>query len=73
MGNNRIRAVAIAICGLAQWGANFIVTWSFPVLTGQDGIGVGPTYLIYTFFAAFSAFFVAKFIQETKGKELEEM
>ena len=73
MFNNRIRAVAIAICGLAQWGANFIVTWSFPVLTGKDGIGVGPTYLIYTFFAAFSIFFVAKFIKETKGKELEEM
>jgi sugar porter (SP) family MFS transporter len=73
MFNNRIRAVAIAICGLAQWTANFIVTWSFPVLTGKDGIGVGPTYMIYTFFAAFSIFFVAKFIKETKGKELEEM
>ena len=73
MFNNRIRAVAIAICGLAQWTANFIVTWSFPVLTGKDGIGVGPTYMIYTFFAAFSIFFVAKFIKETKGKVLEEM
>lgn len=73
MFNNRIRAVAIAICGLAQWGANFVVTWSFPVLTGKDGIGVGPTYAIYSFFAIFSIFFVAKFIQETKGKELEDM
>jgi sugar porter (SP) family MFS transporter len=73
MFNNRIRAVAIAICGLAQWGANFVVTWSFPVLTGKDGIGVGPTYAIYSFFAIFSIFFVAKFINETKGKELEEM
>jgi sugar porter (SP) family MFS transporter len=73
MFNNRIRAVAIAICGLAQWGANFIVTWSFPVLTGKQGIGVGPTYAIYSFFAIFSIFFVAKFIKETRGKELEEM
>jgi len=73
MFNNRIRTVAIAICGLAQWGANFIVTWSFPVLTGKQGIGVGPTYAIYSFFAIFSIFFVAKFIKETKGKELEEM
>ena len=73
MFNNRIRTIAIAICGLAQWFANFVVTWTFPVLTGQDGIGVGPTYMLYTFFATFSILFVAKFIKETKGKELEEV
>lgn len=73
MFSNRIRAIAISICGLAQWMANFIVSWSFPVLTGESGIGVGPTYMIYTAFAAFSAFFVIKFIKETKGKALEEM
>ena len=73
MFNNRIRTIAIAICGLAQWFANFVVTWTFPVLTGKDGIGVGPTYALYSFFAIFSIFFVAKFIKETKGKELEEM
>ena len=73
MFNNRIRAVAIAVCGLAQWFANFAVTWSFPILTGKSGIGPGPTYLLYTFFAAFSIFFVAKFIRETKGKQLEDM
>ncbi len=73
MFNNRIRAVAIAICGLVQWFANFIVTWSFPILTGKNGIGAGPTYLIYTLFAAISIFFVLKFIQETKNKDLESM
>ena len=73
MFNNRIRAVAISVCGLAQWGANFLVCWSFPVLAGEHGIGVGPTYLIYTAFAAISIFFVAKFTTETKGKALEEM
>ncbi len=73
MFNNRIRTMAIAICGLAQWFANFIVTWTFPVLTGKDGIGVGPTYGIYSLCAIFSIFFVARFIKETKGKELEEM
>ena len=73
MFNNRIRTIAIAICGLAQWFANFVVTWTFPVLTGKDSIGVGPTYALYSFFAIFSIFFVAKFIKETKGKELEDM
>lgn len=73
MFNNRIRAVAIAVCGLAQWGANFLVSWSFPILASRNGIGVGPTYLIYTIFAVISFFFVALFVKETKGKELEEM
>ena len=73
MFNNRIRAVAIAICGLAQWGANFLVSWSFPVLVGKDGIGIGPTYLIYTTFAAISFVIVAKLVNETKGKKLEAM
>ena len=73
MFNNRIRAVAISICGLAQWGANFLVSWSFPVLVGEHGIGIGPTYLIYTTFAAISFMFVAKLIKETKGIKLEAM
>lgn len=73
MFNNRIRAVAISICGLAQWMANFLVTWSFPILTGRHGIGVGQTYLLYTLFAFVSIFFVSKFIRETNGKQLEEM
>lgn len=73
MFNNRIRGMALAICGLVQWFANFLVTWSFPILTGKNGIGVGPTYLLYTFFAAISIVFVVKFIQETNGKRLEEM
>ena len=73
MFNNRIRAVAISICGLVQWFANFLVSWSFPILTGKSGIGVGPTYLLYTLFAAISIFFVVKFINETKCKHLEEM
>ena len=73
MFNNRIRAVAISVCGLAQWFANFLVSWSFPILTGKSGIGVGQTYLLYTAFALISIFFVVKFVRETKGKQLEEM
>ena len=73
MFNNRIRAIAISVCGLAQWGANFLVSWSFPILASRNGIGIGPTYLIYTTFSVISFFFVALCVKETKGKELEEM
>lgn len=71
MFNNRIRAVAIAVCGLAQWGANFLVTFTFPILSGTAGPGL--TYALYTFFAFTSIFFVWKFVKETKQKALEEM
>ena len=71
MFNNRIRAVAIAVCGLAQWLANFLVTFTFPILSGS--VGPGFTYALCTFFAFTSIFFVLKFIKETKQKSLEEM
>lgn len=68
---NQIRGSGLAVAGLAQWLANFLVTATFPVLL--VGIGLSLTYGIYTFFAALSAVFVLYFVHETKGLELEEM
>lgn len=73
MFSNQIRALAIAVCGVAQWLANFAVSWSFPVLSGSGGIGVGATYFIYAACAFASFIFVMVFVRENKGKELEEM
>ncbi len=68
---NQIRGSGLAIAGLFQWLANFLVTSTFlPLLTG---LGLSVTYGIYTFFAALSVVFVLGFIRETKGKEHEEM
>ncbi|MDZ8118596.1 sugar porter family MFS transporter [Pontiella agarivorans] len=68
---NQIRGSGLAIAGLAQWGSNFLVTWTFPMLLA--GIGLGGAYGIYTAGAVISVFFVMKFVQETKGVELEDM
>lgn len=68
---NQIRGSGLAIAGLAQWGSNFLVTWTFPMLLA--GIGLGGAYGIYTAGAVISAFFVMKYVHETKGIELEEM
>lgn len=68
---NQIRGSGLAIAGLAQWLANFIVTASFPVLLA--GIGLAAAYGIYALFAVLSVVFVLTMVQETKGKELEEM
>ncbi|MDR0304638.1 MAG: sugar porter family MFS transporter [Chitinispirillales bacterium] len=71
MFNNRIRTAALAVAGLVQWLANFTVSTTFPSLV--KGIGLGGSYGIYAFFAIFSFFFVLNKVQETKGKELEDM
>ncbi|HEY0573889.1 MAG TPA: MFS transporter, partial [Pseudonocardia sp.] len=70
MFNNKIRAVALAVAAAAQWIANFIVSTTFPPLAN---IGLGLAYGIYTLFAFLAALFVIKYVQETKGKELEDM
>lgn len=69
---NQMRGSALAIAGLAQWGANFLITWTFPILLAS-AIGLAGAYSIYTFFSLFSVFFVMWYIKETKGKELEQM
>ena len=68
---NQIRGSGLAIAGLAQWGSNFLVTWTFPMLL--VGIGLGGAYGIYTAGALISVFFIIKYVKETKGIELEDM
>lgn len=68
---NQLRGSGLAVSGLAQWGSNFLITMTFPMLL--VGIGLGGAYGIYTFFAALSVWFVLRFVHETRGKELEEM
>jgi SP family sugar:H+ symporter-like MFS transporter len=68
---NQMRGSALAVAGLAQWGANYLVVQSFPAMA--DGLGLAGTYMLYTVAAVISIFLVRSFINETKGKELEEM
>lgn len=69
---NQIRGSSLAVAGLAQWGANFLITFTFPYLLASS-LGLSGAYGIYAFFSAFSIFFVLKLVKETKGKELEQM
>ncbi|MCC5908729.1 MAG: sugar porter family MFS transporter [Balneolaceae bacterium] len=68
---NQFRGAALAICGLVQWGANFMITMTFPILLGS--IGLGFSYGIYASFGVIAYFFVRKFVKETKGRTLEDM
>jgi SP family sugar:H+ symporter-like MFS transporter len=68
---NQIRGSALAVAGLGQWVANYLVVQSFPWMAAN--LGLATTYATYTVSAIISFFLVKSFIVETRGKELEEM
>ena len=68
---NQIRGSALAVSGFAQWVANAAVSVSFPTLAVTPGLV--PTYFGYAFFALLSFILVRVLVQETRGRELEEM
>jgi SP family sugar:H+ symporter-like MFS transporter len=69
---NQIRGTGLAVAGFAQWAANFLITWTFPMLLGS-ALGLAGAYGIYTACSLFSVFFVIWWVKETKGVELENM
>lgn len=68
---NQIRGSALAVAGFFQWAANYVIAAAFPVMLTK--IGLAASYSFYGVCAVISFFLVAKFIVETKGKELEAM
>lgn len=68
---NQMRGSGLAVSGLAQWGSNFAITMTFPILLAV--IGLAGAYSFYAICAAISVWFVVKFVHETKGLELEDM
>jgi len=56
---------------LFQWVANFAITMTFPIMLAS--IGLTGAYGFYAICALLSVIFVARFVRETNGQELEEM
>jgi SP family sugar:H+ symporter-like MFS transporter len=67
---NQMRGSALAICGFAQWIANFAISVSFPSMAAKS---LPMTYGFYALSAVVSFFLVQKLVNETRGKELEDM
>lgn len=74
---NRIRGQAMAIAVAAQWIANYLVSWTFPMMDKSSYLiemfHHGFAYWVYALMALLSALFMWKFVPETKGKTLEDM
>lgn len=74
---NNIRGKALAVAVAAQWIANYLVSWTFPMMDKNtyliEKFNHGFAYWIYGLMGLLAMWFVWKFIPETKGKTLEEM
>ncbi len=75
---NKIRSVAMSVAVAGQWAANYVVTQTFPMVTGSEvnnnsfWNGSLP-YFIFIGFILVIIFITYKFIPETKGKSLEDI
>ena len=67
----RNRAQAMAVSTAANWGANFLVSMSFPIMTNQ--LGSSATFFTYAGLGVLTLLFVIAKVPETKGKTLEEI
>ena len=75
---NKIRAIGMSTAVAVQWGANYLVSQSFPIVvdsqlnTSETWNGSLP-YFLFMIFLALIIVFVKIFIPETKGRTLEEI
>ena len=73
---NSVRS-AMSIAVAAQWLANLIVSWTFPMMNDNLALTArfnhGFAYWIYGLMGILSALFIWKIVPETKGKTLEEI
>jgi len=67
---NRVRSYAVAIATFVLWGANFVVSLTFPYLLNSLR---GYSFVIYGAMCVLCLLFVLRYLHETKGKTLEEI
>jgi SP family xylose:H+ symportor-like MFS transporter len=74
---NSIKGKGLGLAVAAQWLANLVVSASFKVLDGSSALNAmfnhGFAYWIYGAMSILAAFFVIRYVPETKGRRLEEI
>ncbi len=68
---SNVRGIALSICIMTMWVADWIVNLLFPVM--RDGLGIAATFFIFSFFCIISFLYAKKNLPETKGKILEDI
>ena len=74
---NQIRGKAMALAVAVQWIANYLVSWTFPILDKNpylvEHFKHGFAYWIYGVMGILAALFMWRMVPETKGRSLEQM
>ncbi len=74
---NQIRGKAMAVAVAAQWIANYLVSWTFPIFDNNptlvEHFKHGFVYWIYGVMGILAALFMWRVVPETKGRTLEQM
>lgn len=67
----KVRGAAMGVAVFLHWGANFVVSQTFPVFL--DSLGPGVVFLGYAVVGAVALVFVRTLVTETKGRSLEQI
>lgn len=67
----KVRGQAMGVAVLLLWGADYVVSQTFPML--KEGIGAGSTFYIYAICCFLGLVFTILMVPETKGRTLEEI
>ncbi|MFA9392125.1 MAG: sugar porter family MFS transporter [Prolixibacteraceae bacterium] len=67
---NHYRSMGVAVSIFIMWGANFLVSYTFPILLKNLE---GYAFFIYAAMCFLCLIFVIKYLKETKGKSLEQI
>lgn len=68
---NRVRGLATSIAVLSLWVANFILSYTFPII--KEAFSIAATFWIYAAVCVLGVIFIKIYIPETKNKTLEEI
>ena len=73
----KVRSLALSIAVFIQWAANFVVSQTFPLMTGnkwmQSNFNGAFPFILYSFLCLLALLFVWRFVPETRKRTLEEM
>ncbi|HKT96802.1 MAG TPA: sugar porter family MFS transporter [Paraburkholderia sp.] len=64
-----VRALGMSAATLANWGLNFVVVFSFPILVSE--FGLGGVFAFYALICVGGLFFTHRYVPETNGVPLE--
>ncbi|MGH3087235.1 MAG: sugar porter family MFS transporter [Rubrobacteraceae bacterium] len=67
----KVRGAAMGVAVFLHWGANFLVSQTFPVLLASLGAGI--VFLGYALVGVAALLFVRFLVTETKGRSLEQI